>query len=335
MARTQEIYISTTYGYLHVIDKEGTDILNDKFGGLGEWSFSIAGSSTLSSADCRMKLVHDPSATEFGYAAFTALDVLNRDGVDILSGLTGWGDVLDEIAVYLFVDGVGNPNGLATSVKQDAQIAQIGEVHASPTANTLLDRVKTTNDRIGALSSPAAGSVNANLQPLQKDYAGLFIDLDSGTILLLGFFVRSTTTGASTGITYVRQDTFAPFTPPAGARQLEIENATYISQIRDRLSSSSLTITQLTTTGDGDVYNAENKSAGTFIFNFVKNGGMSAIIALYGSNDGSVWYKIAETAALSADSIGVLSWSVPYLQLRPTFTQTGAGSTLDGTFFGK
>jgi hypothetical protein len=154
MARTQEIYISTTYGYLHVIDKEGTDILNDKFGGLGEWSFSIAGSSTLSSADCRMKLVHDPSATEFGYAAFTALDVLNRDGVDILSGLTGWGDVLDEIAVYLFVDGVGNPNGLATSVKQDAGNTSLSSIDTKLSSQSTAANQATLNALIG----PADGS---------------------------------------------------------------------------------------------------------------------------------------------------------------------------------
>jgi hypothetical protein len=51
------------------------------------------------------------------------------------------------------------PSGAATQAKQDALAALIGEVQASPTANTLLARLKSLEDKIDAITDGTSPAV--------------------------------------------------------------------------------------------------------------------------------------------------------------------------------
>lgn len=60
---------------------------------------------------------------------------------------------------------------VSTEAKQDTQIAQVGEVQASPTANTVLERLKQIHDRIGDIAvSPAANTLQDRIKYLQTQF---------------------------------------------------------------------------------------------------------------------------------------------------------------------
>ena len=237
------------------------------------------------------------------------------------------------------------PVGAATEAKQDSQITQETAINtalgSNETGTTLRGRIKTWYDAAIAFFSAIttiivsgklnvrAAETDAALVLLNNPMYALYIDDDDAEVLI-GTINVNATTGAVTRV-FRQVSNLAVKVPVSSVTLFDqaVNNSTY--QI---MTPVELTITQLTTTGDSDELFAEGKT-GSFVYNFMKNGGTSAIVSIEGSNDGSLWVNLASSASLVVDTTLALTWSVPYKHLRAFFTQTGAGSTLDGTFYAK
>ncbi|MGE0022119.1 MAG: hypothetical protein AB7S70_00620 [Hyphomicrobium sp.] len=139
--------------------------------------------STLNGKDFATTAKQDALAALIGEAqssptANTVLDRLKTIATS-LTTLAGYVDGLEALATALngYVDGL-EAKDFATSAKQDALAALVGEVQASPTANTVLDRLKTIATSLTTLAGYVDGlealatALNGYVDGLEaKDFA--------------------------------------------------------------------------------------------------------------------------------------------------------------------
>ena len=124
MARTIDIFADATYS--RITDLNSGAILLDIGGGLGEWSFSVAGNDDLTAASARVAFRHDASGATFGEALFADITSCNIGGVDVLAGSSNLLDIIEGIGSMLTPTvTVALPTGAATAAKQDLLLAEL------------------------------------------------------------------------------------------------------------------------------------------------------------------------------------------------------------------
>lgn len=227
MART-DLIVSVDARDVTIIEKDGSEILFNETTRVSSVGYSVRGNTDLTNADCQLSFILNGKNT--GFAKFSELTSVLLTGVENLSNYANWREAMDDLEGYFFAQTVtvGNLSGLATAANQSELLLRLGAVDGSPAAHTLI----------------------ANLLSLKKDYAGQFIDSASGTELLFGFFTRSNTTGAVTGMTFIKQSDLTAFVPASGVTSYETEMLSYLSQSRDLLTDIKTAVEALAATID-------------------------------------------------------------------------------------
>lgn len=338
MARQVSITVTTALNRVVIAEFDGANPISRFETGFGAWTLSSAYSSLTTSGESAKLHCLAGVTGEFKYSDISDCEI---NGADVLSPPTTLRGVIDALAPYIFSSaGAATPlpSGAATSAKQDTQTtaigliakdanldalrALVGEVQASPTANTALDRLKALNTSLGLF---------------KNDQFSIYRD-DTSEEWLIGVLSRNSTTQAGFTRQLFLLSTLAAHTPAGGVSSVEQYQAEILLELYNFANPVSQAITQLLAQSDDSGYiDVTGKSKGSINWAFTLGAGTNGLGTLYGNNDGtdaSFDVAIGNTGSQTADAAGVISWDAPWKYVKFVFTtQTGAGSTFDGSIY--